>query len=47
MVGSLWNCPYLDWVALDADHTSGGILVMWDRRVLEKVEDMAGGGRWP
>ncbi|KAL4601768.1 hypothetical protein ACB092_10G005900 [Castanea dentata] len=40
LVGSLWNFPYLDWVALDADYTSGGILVMWDRRVLEKVEDM-------
>ena len=37
VVGSLWICPHLDWVALDADHTSGGILVMWDRRVLEKV----------
>ena len=42
MVCSLWSCPYVDWVALDADQTAGGILVMWDRRVLEKLEVMMG-----
>ena len=42
LVGSLWNCPYLDWVPLDADRTASGILLMWDRRVLEKVDDMVG-----
>ena len=41
MVGNLWSCPFVDWVALDAVHTAGGILLMWDRRVLE--EGGAGG----
>ncbi|XP_075662980.1 uncharacterized protein LOC142632471 [Castanea sativa] len=42
MVCSLWSCPYMDWVALDADQTAGGVLMMWDRRVLEKLEVMVG-----
>ena len=29
-------------MALDADHTAGGVLIMWDRRVLEKLEVLAG-----
>ena len=37
LVCSLWSCSYVDWVALDADHTAGGVLIMWDRRVLEKL----------
>ena len=40
MVGSLWSCPYVDWVALDAVQTAGGVLMMWDRRVLERLEFM-------
>ena len=32
----------MDWVALDAEDTVGGVLVMWDRRVLEKVEAWVG-----
>ena len=42
MVGSLWSCPYVDWVALDAVQTAGGVLMMWDRRVLERLEFMVG-----
>ena len=42
MIGSLWSCPYVDWVALDADQTTGGILMMWDRRALEKQVVMVG-----
>ena len=42
MVCSLWNCPFVDWVALDADQTAGGVLIMWDRRVLEKLEVLVG-----
>ena len=42
MVCSLWNCPFVDWVALDADQTVGGVLIMWDRRVLEKLEVLVG-----
>ena len=32
----------MDWVALDAVQTAGGVLIMWDRRVLEKVEVLVG-----
>ena len=42
MVGSFWSCPYVDWVALDAVQTAGGVLMMWDRRVLERLEFMEG-----
>ena len=42
MVCNLWSCPYVDWVALDVDQTAGGVLMMWDRRVLEKLEVMVG-----
>ena len=37
LVCSLWSCPYVDWVALDADRTTGGVLMMWDKRALEKL----------
>ena len=42
MVCSLWSCPYVDWVALEANQTAGGVLMMWDRRVLERLEVMVG-----
>ncbi|XP_075636750.1 uncharacterized protein LOC142608985 [Castanea sativa] len=42
LICSLWSCPYVDWVALDADQTAGGVLMMWDRRALEKLEVMVG-----
>ena len=42
MVCSMWSRPYVDWVALDADQKAGGVLMMWDRRVLERFEVMVG-----
>jgi len=42
MVCSLWSCPYVDWAVLDADQMAGGVLIMWDRRVLEKLEVLVG-----
>ena len=32
----------MDWVALDAVQTAGGILLMWDRRVLERTKVLVG-----
>ena len=32
----------MDWVALDVAQTAGGILLMWDRRVLERTEVLVG-----
>ncbi|KAG6626350.1 hypothetical protein CIPAW_15G041600 [Carya illinoinensis] len=42
LVRSIWSCPYVDWVYLAAKGASGGILVMWDRRVVEKIEEFVG-----
>ena len=32
----------MDWAVLEADWTASGILIMWDKRVLDKVEVMVG-----
>ena len=32
----------MDWVVLDADKTAGGVMIMWDKRVLEKLEVLVG-----
>ena len=42
MVGNFWSCPFVDWVALDAVQTVGGVLMVWDRRVLERTEVLVG-----
>ena len=42
LVCSLWSCPYVDWAVLEVDWTAGGILLMWYKRVLDKVEVMVG-----
>ena len=42
MVRSLWSNPYLGWVALNAVNTAGGIVLMWDKRILERIENEVG-----
>ena len=42
LVCNIWGCQYMDWVALDADQIAVGVLIMWDRRVLEKLEVLMG-----
>ena len=42
VVRSLWSNRYVDWVAFDAVNTVGGILIMWDKRVVEKLDVMLG-----
>jgi hypothetical protein len=37
-VHSLWGCPYVDWCHVDSRGASGGILLMWDRRVVDKID---------
>ena len=41
-VRSLWGCQYVDWVYLGSLGATGGILVMWDSRVVEKFEEAVG-----
>ena len=42
VVQSLWRNPFLDWVALDAVNTIGGVLLVLDKRVVEKVDCVVG-----
>jgi exonuclease III len=42
VVRSLWRCPYVDWLFLGSSGASGGILLLWDKRVVEKLEDAIG-----
>jgi exonuclease III len=42
IVRSLWGCNHVDWVCLDSSGTSGGILIMWDKKVVEKVDECVG-----
>ena len=42
IVRSLWRCQFVDWMFLRSMGASGGILLMWDKRVVEKVKDAVG-----
>ena len=41
-VRSLWGSAFIDWAVLDAVQTSGGVLLIWDKRVFEKLDVIAG-----
>ena len=41
-VRSLWGSPFIDWVALDADQTLGGVLLIRDKRVFDKMDVIVG-----
>jgi hypothetical protein len=36
------GCSHADWCCLDSTGGSGGILLMWDRRVVERIEEYVG-----
>ena len=40
VICSLWCNPYVGWVALDAVNTAGGVLLMWDKRMLEMTDSV-------
>jgi hypothetical protein len=42
VVRSLWRCQFVDWLFLGSSGASGGIILMWDKRVMEKFEDAIG-----
>ena len=42
LVKSLWGCPYLDWCCMDSRGASGGILIMWDRRAVSRIDSCMG-----
>jgi hypothetical protein len=38
LVQSLWRCSYVEWCHVASFGASGGILLMWDQRVVTKVD---------
>ena len=42
IVRSLWGIHHVDWMFLGSVGASGGILLMWDRRVVEKIDEAVG-----
>jgi hypothetical protein len=38
LVQSIWSCPYVEWSYVASNGASGGILLMWDRRAVSKME---------
>jgi hypothetical protein len=38
LVQSLWRYPYVEWCFVAAEGASGGILLMWDCRVVSKID---------
>ena len=41
-VQSLWGSPFIDWAVLDAVQTSGGVLLIWDKRVFKMLDVIVG-----
>ena len=41
-VRSLWGSPFIDQAVLDAVQTLGGVLPIWDKRVIEKLDVIVG-----
>ena len=37
VVGNVWGCSHVDWVHLGSKGASRGMLLMWDRRLVEKI----------
>jgi len=42
IVKILWGCQFVDWFYLPSSGASSGILLMWDRRIVEKFEAHVG-----
>jgi exonuclease III len=38
VVNSVWGCPYVDWCYAAAIGAAGGILLMWDKRVVSRLD---------
>ena len=42
VIFSLWGGHHVDWLYLGSMGASGGVLLMWDNRVVEKLEEAVG-----
>jgi hypothetical protein len=38
VINSIWGCPYVDWCYVAAIGAIGGILLMWDKRVVSRLD---------
>ena len=39
---SLSGSPFIDWAVLGVVQTSGGVLLLWDKQVVEKIDVLVG-----
>ena len=46
IVRSLWGYSHADWCCLDSRGTSHGVLLMWNRRMVEKIKECVGRVGW-
>jgi exonuclease III len=42
VVRSLWGCRHVDWCYSASRGAFGGILILWDKRVMEKIKERVG-----
>ena len=42
LIRSIWSNPYAGWEFVNAVNTAGGILLLWDKRVLDKIDSCIG-----
>jgi hypothetical protein len=42
IIQSIWGNRFVDWVALDVVNTARGVLLLWDKRVLELADSTVG-----
>jgi hypothetical protein len=42
VVQSLWGSPFVDWEYQASKGVSGGIVILWDKRVVEKLDSISG-----
>jgi hypothetical protein len=42
LVRNIWSCPFEDWCYLASCGASGGILIIWDKRIVEKIDVFVG-----
>lgn len=42
MIQNIWGNQFVGWEALNAVNTAGGVLFLWDKRVLDRVDSKVG-----
>uniref|UniRef100_A0A2N9HG92 Endonuclease/exonuclease/phosphatase domain-containing protein n=1 Tax=Fagus sylvatica TaxID=28930 RepID=A0A2N9HG92_FAGSY len=42
MISSIWGNRFAGWEVLDAAHTAGGVLLLWDKRVVDRIDSKVG-----